>query len=183
VTDRFSQPASFTEALLEELAIVRSTLYWLLLEKSKGAAGIPLQDNRMVGPPSSWSSRDQEESSWQARSADRPYIGSSFVLANSRLLPVLAIILPSGAGHLAATTVKRICASASRDARLRSGGEMLFKAAFVLLIAWLLGVLGVYRVGTLVHVLLLVGLMLFLLAALKARDAAVPRGPDSRPDK
>jgi hypothetical protein len=58
---------------------------------------------------------------------------------------------------------------------------MLFKAAFLLLIAWLLGVLGVYRVGTLVHVLLLVGLMLLLLAALKARDAAVP--PQSRPDK
>jgi hypothetical protein len=60
---------------------------------------------------------------------------------------------------------------------------MLFKAAFLLLAAWLLGVLGVYRVGTLVHILLLVGLMLFLLAALTARDAAVLRGPESRADK
>jgi hypothetical protein len=45
---------------------------------------------------------------------------------------------------------------------LRSGGEMLLKIAFVLLIAWLLGVLGLYRIGDLVHVLLLVGLMLLL---------------------
>jgi Family of unknown function (DUF5670) len=37
---------------------------------------------------------------------------------------------------------------------------MLFKVALLLLITWLLGILGVYRVGDLVHVLLLVGLML-----------------------
>ena len=53
---------------------------------------------------------------------------------------------------------------------------MVMKIAFVLLIAWLLGVLGLYRIGDLVHVLLLVGLMLFLLGALKARDAAAARG-------
>jgi hypothetical protein len=52
---------------------------------------------------------------------------------------------------------------------------MLFKTALVLLMAWLLGVLGVYRVGELVHLLLLVGLMLLLLAFLKARDAAARR--------
>jgi hypothetical protein len=55
---------------------------------------------------------------------------------------------------------------------LRSGGEMLLKITFVLLIAWLLGVLGLYRMGELVDVLLLVGLMLLLLGALKARGAA-----------
>ena len=66
---------------------------------------------------------------------------------------------------------------------------MLLKIAFVLLIAWLLGalgifttimlgVLGLYRVGDLVHVLLLVGLMFLLLGALKARDAAAARGSD-----
>jgi hypothetical protein len=60
---------------------------------------------------------------------------------------------------------------------------MLFKTAFVLLIAWLLGVLGVYQVGDLVHVLLLVGLMLLLLAFLRARDAAVRRAIDGRSDK
>jgi hypothetical protein len=55
---------------------------------------------------------------------------------------------------------------------------MLLKIAFALLIVWLLGVLGLYRIGDLVHLLLLVGLMLFLLGALKARDAALARGRD-----
>jgi hypothetical protein len=55
---------------------------------------------------------------------------------------------------------------------------MLLKIAFVLLVVWLLGVLGLYRIGDLVRVLLLVGLMLFLLGALKARDAAAARGRD-----
>ena len=58
---------------------------------------------------------------------------------------------------------------------------MILKIAFALLTVWLLGVLGLYRIGDLVHVLLLVGLMLFLLGALKARDAAAARarGVDS----
>jgi len=55
---------------------------------------------------------------------------------------------------------------------------MLLKIAFVLLIAWLLGVLGLYRIGDLVHVLLLVGLMFLLLGTLKAHDAAAARGSD-----
>jgi hypothetical protein len=50
---------------------------------------------------------------------------------------------------------------------------MLFKSALVLLAIWLLGLVGVYRVGDLVHVFLLVGLMLLLLAMLEARDAAL----------
>jgi hypothetical protein len=60
---------------------------------------------------------------------------------------------------------------------------MLFKIALVLLAAWLVGVLGVYNVGDLVHVLLLVGLMLLLLAFLRARDGVVRRaiGPSDRP--
>jgi hypothetical protein len=53
---------------------------------------------------------------------------------------------------------------------------MLFKIAFVLLIAWLLGTLGLYRIGDLVHVSLLIGLLLLLLGVLKARDAAAARG-------
>ena len=60
---------------------------------------------------------------------------------------------------------------------------MLFRVAFVLLIAWLLGVLGVYRAGDLVHVLLLVGLMLLLLAFVRAREAAVRPQSGSPPDK
>ena len=53
------------------------------------------------------------------------------------------------------------------------------KAAFALLTIWLLGMVGVYRVGDLAHIFLLVGLMLLLLAVLKARDAEV-RSPGPR---
>jgi hypothetical protein len=53
---------------------------------------------------------------------------------------------------------------------------MLLTVALLLLAAWLIGVIGLYRVGDLVHVLLLVGLMFLLLAFLRARDVAVRRG-------
>ncbi len=59
---------------------------------------------------------------------------------------------------------------------------MLFKAALTLLVVWLLGMFGVYGAGDLVHIFLLVGLMLLLLAVLKARDAAI-RPPVSRTDE
>ena len=49
---------------------------------------------------------------------------------------------------------------------------MLFKVAFVLLILWLLGMAGLYRIGEFLHALLLVGLMLLLMAFVKAREAA-----------
>ena len=59
---------------------------------------------------------------------------------------------------------------------------MLFKAAFVLLAIWLLGrlldMVGVYRVGDLAHVFLLVGGMLLLLAdAQGARRRAASTQP------
>ena len=50
---------------------------------------------------------------------------------------------------------------------------MLFKSAVVLLGAWLVAVLGLYRIGELAHVLLLLGLLLLLLAVVKSRDAAI----------
>ena len=56
---------------------------------------------------------------------------------------------------------------------------MLFTTAIALLIVWLLGMFGVYRVGDIVHAFLLVGLMLLLLAVLKAREAALRR-PESQ---
>jgi hypothetical protein len=52
---------------------------------------------------------------------------------------------------------------------------MLFKTALALLAAWVIGVLIVDRAGDLVHVLLLVGLGLLLLAFLRARDAPLRR--------
>ena len=48
---------------------------------------------------------------------------------------------------------------------------MLLKISLALLAAWLLGILGAYRLGQNVHVFLLVGLMLLLLGFLEARDA------------
>ena len=88
------------------------------------------------------------------------------------------------AGHLATPFIPQLTPMVSRR-WLRSGGEMLLKMAFVLLIAWLLGVLGLYRVGDLVHVLLLVGLALLLLGFLKAREAALAaqRGANDRSDR
>ena len=61
------------------------------------------------------------------------------------------------------------------SARLCSGGEMLFKVAFALLILWLIGKAGVYPDGAYVDALLLVGLMVLLVAFLKARDTAIRR--------
>ena len=49
---------------------------------------------------------------------------------------------------------------------------MLVRAGFVLLTVWLVGILGVFQAGDLIHVLLLVGLMLLMLGVLKSRDAA-----------
>ena len=60
---------------------------------------------------------------------------------------------------------------------------MLFKIALALLAIWVLGVIGLYSAGDLVHVLLLVGLMLLLLAFLKARDAAARRAVDRSADR
>jgi Family of unknown function (DUF5670) len=60
---------------------------------------------------------------------------------------------------------------------------MLFKIAFALLAIWVLGVIGLYSAGDLVHVLLLVGLMLLLLAFLKARDAAARRALGQSADR
>ena len=58
---------------------------------------------------------------------------------------------------------------------------MLLKAALILLVLWLAGMAGLYDADSVGHVLLLTGLMLLLLAALKAREAAIGRntGPGS----
>ena len=50
---------------------------------------------------------------------------------------------------------------------------MLFKIAIVLLSVWIIGVVGLFEVGDLVHVLLLGGLWLLLMAFVKARETAV----------
>lgn len=52
---------------------------------------------------------------------------------------------------------------------------MVFKIALLLLVAWLLGVLGLYNLGDVAHFVLLVGLMFLLMAFLDARHGVVTR--------
>jgi hypothetical protein len=46
---------------------------------------------------------------------------------------------------------------------------MLYTIAVILLIAWLLGVVGIYTIGTFVHLLLVVAIVLFLVGLLSGR--------------
>jgi uncharacterized membrane protein YtjA (UPF0391 family) len=50
---------------------------------------------------------------------------------------------------------------------------MLYTLAMILLIAWLLGFVGVYTVGSVIHVLLVVALVLFLVGILGGRRTVV----------
>ena len=67
-------------------------------------------------------------------------------------------------------------------AKPAKGGQRLLQAALFVLAVWLVGAIGLYEAGELVHALLLVGLMLLLLGALKVRDSARRQGTDSSPD-
>jgi uncharacterized membrane protein YtjA (UPF0391 family) len=46
---------------------------------------------------------------------------------------------------------------------------MLYTIAVILLIAWLLGFVGIYTIGSLVHELLVVAIVLFLVGLLSGR--------------
>jgi len=46
---------------------------------------------------------------------------------------------------------------------------MLYTIAVILLVAWLLGLVGVYTVGAFVHVLLVVAIVLFVVGLLNGR--------------
>ena len=50
---------------------------------------------------------------------------------------------------------------------------MLYTLAVILLIAWLLGFGGMYAIGSIVHVLLVVALVLFLVGLLSGRRTVV----------
>ena len=65
--------------------------------------------------------------------------------------------------------------SGSKSARGTSEPRVLLAAALLLLIAWLVAMW--FPLGELKHVLLLTGLMLLLLAVLKAREAAMRSEP------
>jgi uncharacterized membrane protein YtjA (UPF0391 family) len=46
---------------------------------------------------------------------------------------------------------------------------MLYTLAVILLVAWLLGFVGIYTIGSVVHVLLVVAIVLFLVGLLSGR--------------
>ena len=50
---------------------------------------------------------------------------------------------------------------------------MLYTLAVILLIAWLLGVVGTYTIGSLVHVLLVIAIVLFLVGLVTGRRTVV----------
>jgi uncharacterized membrane protein YtjA (UPF0391 family) len=47
--------------------------------------------------------------------------------------------------------------------------HMLYTIAVILLVAWLLGFVGIYTVGSFIHVLLVVAIVLFLVGLLSGR--------------
>jgi hypothetical protein len=53
------------------------------------------------------------------------------------------------------------------------GTKMLFTIAVILFIAWLLGIVGVYTVGSFIHALLVIALVLFVVGLLTGRRVAV----------
>jgi hypothetical protein len=50
---------------------------------------------------------------------------------------------------------------------------MLYTIAVILLIAWLLGIVGIYTIGAFVHVLLVVAIVLFVVGLLSGRRSVV----------
>ncbi len=50
---------------------------------------------------------------------------------------------------------------------------MLFTLAMILFVAWLLGLVGVYTIGSIVHVLLVIALVLFLVGIISGRRTVV----------
>jgi hypothetical protein len=66
------------------------------------------------------------------------------------------------------------------DGSAVKGAKRLLKTALLVLAVWLVGALALNGDGNLVHALLLVGLMLLLIGALKARDAARLRDTHSK---
>ena len=50
---------------------------------------------------------------------------------------------------------------------------MLFALALILLIAWALGLGGIYAIGSIVHVLLVIAVVLFLVGLISGRETVV----------
>lgn len=50
---------------------------------------------------------------------------------------------------------------------------MLYTLALVLVIAWLLGLMGIYSIGNAIHVLLVVAVLLFVIGLVSGRRTVV----------
>ncbi len=50
---------------------------------------------------------------------------------------------------------------------------MLYTLAVILLVAWLLGIVGTYTIGTFVHLLLVLAIILFIVGLLQGRQTVV----------
>lgn len=50
---------------------------------------------------------------------------------------------------------------------------MLYTLALILLIAWLLGFVGIYTIGAFVHVLLVIAIVLFVVGLFSGRRAVI----------
>jgi uncharacterized membrane protein YtjA (UPF0391 family) len=50
---------------------------------------------------------------------------------------------------------------------------MLYTLAVILLVAWLLGFVGLYTIGSIVHVLLVIAIVLFLVGLVSGRRTVV----------
>ena len=146
----------------------------------------------MVGPPSSWSSRDQEDFDLAVAFGGLPAHRLSIVMsadpvlrssadstsrAEAQSVPQGRIRHARGRTHgcLAVTTPTWQLHVRLSERSAGRGGERLFNIAFVLLVASLLGVLSVYLGGDRGQVFLLIGLMLLSLAFLSARCSVPSR--------
>jgi len=61
-----------------------------------------------------------------------------------------------------------LAAAAGRERK-----AMLFTLALILFVAWLLGLVGVYTIGSIVHVLLVIAIVLFLVGIISGRRTVV----------
>jgi len=50
---------------------------------------------------------------------------------------------------------------------------MMLTLALILFVAWLLGLVGVYTIGSIVHVLLVIAIVLFLVGIISGRRTVV----------
>jgi hypothetical protein len=73
-----------------------------------------------------------------------------------------------GALALCGSRESRVVCDA-HEAHLERENDMLMTLAVILLIAWLLGVVGTYTIGTFVHVLLVIAIVLFLVSIISGR--------------